>query len=81
MPTRLYTHSACLEHDMGPGHPERPERLVAILQSLKDPELAALEWHEAPSATVEQIARAHPRAYVEAILGAVPNAGWSSTIS
>ena len=60
---------------MGPGHPERPERLVAILQSLKDPELAALEWHEAPSATVEQIARAHPRVYVEAILGAVPKAG------
>ncbi len=24
------THPVCLKHDMGPGHPERPERLTAI---------------------------------------------------
>jgi acetoin utilization deacetylase AcuC-like enzyme len=75
MATRLYTHPACLEHDMGAGHPERPARLEAILTALQSPEFAALEWHEAPRAALDQIARAHPRGFVEALLEAVPRAG------
>ena len=58
MATRLYTHPACLEHDMGAGHPERPARLEAILTALQSPEFAALEWHKAPRASLDQIARA-----------------------
>ena len=75
MATRLYTHPACLEHDMGAGHPERPARLEAILTALRSPEFAALQWHEAPRASIDQIARAHPRGFVEALLEAVPRAG------
>ena len=75
MATRLYTHPACLEHDMGAGHPERPARLEAILTALQAPEFAALEWHEAPRASIDQIARAHPRGFVEALLEAVPRGG------
>jgi acetoin utilization deacetylase AcuC-like enzyme len=75
MATRLYTHPACLEHDMGQGHPERPARLEAILAALQTPGFAALEWHEAPRASIDQIARAHPRGFVEALLEAVPRAG------
>ena len=75
MATRLYTHPACLEHDMGAGHPERPARLEAILTALQSPDFAALEWHEAPRASIDQIARAHPRGFVEALLEAVPRAG------
>ena len=76
MATRLYTHPACLEHDMGAGHP-RKDRLGsrAILTALQSPEFAALEWHEAPRASLDQIARAHPRGFVEALLEAVPRAG------
>jgi len=75
MATRLYTHPACLEHDMGAGHPERPARLEAILTALQAPAFAALEWHEAPRASIDQIACAHPRGFVEALLEAVPRAG------
>jgi acetoin utilization deacetylase AcuC-like enzyme len=75
MATRLYTHPACLEHDMGQGHPERPARLEAILAALQAPAFAALEWHEAPRASIDQIARAHPRGFVDALLEAVPRAG------
>ena len=32
MTTLLYTHSACLEHDPGPYHPESPARLRAVLR-------------------------------------------------
>jgi acetoin utilization deacetylase AcuC-like enzyme len=75
MTTRVYTHSACFRHDMGAGHPESPARLTAVLAALKTPDFAALEWAEAPAATFEQIRRAHPPAYVEGLLAAVPQAG------
>ena len=41
--TILYTHPACLDHNPGQGHPERPERLKAVLAALDAAEFAALE--------------------------------------
>ena len=75
MTTALFTHSACLDHDPGPSHPERPARLQAVLDVLQAPEFAALEWREAPRADAAQVARAHSTAYVEEILAAVPVSG------
>ena len=75
MATRLYTHAACLGHDMGHGHPESPARLRAILAALEDQDFARLERVEAPLASVEQLSRVHPKAYVDAILHAVPKSG------
>ena len=34
--TAFISHSSCLQHNMGVGHPECPERLVAIRDQLKD---------------------------------------------
>jgi len=34
-PTTIVYHPACLGHDTGPGHPERPERLAAIKRRLE----------------------------------------------
>ncbi len=73
--TSLFTHPACLEHDTGLGHPECSDRLKAVLAALESEEFALLERQEAPLATVEQIARAHPKAYVERILGMIPKKG------
>jgi len=75
MTVALFTHPACLEHDTGPGHPERPDRLRAVLAALEAEEFAALARETAPEASMEQIARAHPRPYVEAILKIRPAAG------
>lgn len=75
MTTILYTHPACLEHDPGRGHPERPARLQAILEALEDDGFAALERREAPRADLEQIARVHPRSYVDHILASIPSEG------
>ncbi len=75
MPTLLITHPACLDHDMGPHHPERPDRLRAVLDALDAPDFAALNREEAPEATVEQLSRPHPREYVEAILSIRPDLG------
>lgn len=72
MSVLLFTHLACLRHDPGPGHPECPDRLRAVLRALDAEEFADLVRAEAPLATVEQLRRVHPAAYVEAILGVRP---------
>lgn len=76
MATYLFTHPSCLAHDTGPGHPERPERLESVLKALSGPEFARLERREAPLATSEQLERAHPPRYVEAVLAAFPAEGY-----
>ena len=50
---------------MGPGHPECPSRLDAISDHLMATGLdIALEFREAPNATLEQLERAHTAGYV-----------------
>jgi acetoin utilization deacetylase AcuC-like enzyme len=68
MPITLVTHAACLDHDPGPGHPERPDRLRAVLAALSEERFPALARAEAPRASPEQLAAVHDRAYVERIL-------------
>ena len=75
MTTLLYTHQACLEHDTGSYHPESPARLRAVLEALEAPEFARLERREAPEAAIEDLARVHPRPFVERLLAAVPQTG------
>jgi len=72
MTTLLLTHPACLAHDTGEHHPERPDRLRAVLAALEDDAFADLAWAEAPQATIEQLTRVHPAEIVEAILGVRP---------
>lgn len=62
MRTAIYTHEACSQHDMGPWHPESPERLEAIHNQLVRSQLDVfLQHREAPRAAVEQVARIHTR--------------------
>jgi acetoin utilization deacetylase AcuC-like enzyme len=75
MATLLISHAAFLEHDTGPHHPERADRLRAVLAALDDPQFATLLRAEAPTASVEQLTRVHPADYVEAILGIQPDEG------
>ncbi len=75
MTTLLYTHPACLEHDPGHYHPESPARLRAVLEALAAPEFARLDRRSAPEAAIDEIARVHPRRFVERLLAAVPREG------
>ena len=75
MTTLLYTHPACLDHDPGRYHPESPARLRAVLEALDAPEFARLDRREAPEASLDDIARVHPRGFVERLLAAVPASG------
>jgi acetoin utilization deacetylase AcuC-like enzyme len=68
--TGYFTHTDCSKHEMGPGHPECPERLDAIERQLQVSGLAdALDRREAPLAAIGDIELAHDRMLVAAIRG------------
>jgi acetoin utilization deacetylase AcuC-like enzyme len=77
VPTVAYvTHPACLLHEMGPQHPECPERLTSIGDHMIALGLdGLLARHEARPASREQLSRVHAAAYVEAIERAAPATG------
>ncbi|MDP3653937.1 MAG: histone deacetylase family protein [Rhodoferax sp.] len=68
--TGYFTHRDCHKHEMGPGHPECPERLDAIEDRLLASGVgAALEHREAPVAPISDIELAHGRMHVAALRG------------
>ena len=61
----LYTHPACGAHSGGTGHPERPERLAAVEERLRQ----SGQWEEllhrrAEPASVEALRTVHDAAYL-----------------
>ena len=71
----LFTHPSSLAHDTGAGHPERAERIRAILRALDAAAPPGLVRREAPEASLEDIARAHPEPYPSRIRAAIPGSG------
>ena len=68
--TGYFTHPDCRKHEMGPGHPEGPERLDAIEDRLLISGVGdALQRREAPQAAIGDIELAHDRMLVAAIRG------------
>jgi len=68
--TGYFTHTDCWKHEMGPGHPECPERLDAIERQLLVSGLAdLLDRRQAPLAPIGDIELAHDRMLVAAIRG------------
>ena len=75
MTTLLFHHESSARHDTGRGHPERPDRIRAVMDALSSEAFAGLDRREAPEAEPGQISRAHTPAFVEALLNAVPAEG------
>lgn len=65
-----------LDHDMGPGHPESPQRLRAIMQRLEESGVSAqLARIEPRKAEDEWITLVHRPAYLEALAQHAPASG------
>lgn len=77
MSTFLYTHSSSLNHDTGPGHPERIDRIRAISDALSRPEFNALIRRDAPRGSVWDIKRVHDDDYIQSVFAAVPEEGFA----
>ena len=73
--TLLVSHPACLDHDMGEGHPERPDRYRVVERTLEAEAFQLLARDTAPRATTEQLIRVHPIDYVQALERATPSQG------
>jgi len=72
----IFFHEACLSHEPGQGHPEHPGRLSAVLDALSARFESQLRWHEAPQATVAQIARAHSAQLITQLRQTAPQEGF-----
>jgi acetoin utilization deacetylase AcuC-like enzyme len=73
----IFTHADMEAHNPGPGHPERPLRLRAVMEALADASLAS-DLREAGLADRASLERVHPAAYVERIFAASPEVGMSA---
>lgn len=74
--TGLVYHPAYLDHDMGPGHPESPNRLRAIMQRLDQSGTAArLVRIDPRRAEDEWVTQIHTPGYVAAITRESPSSG------
>jgi acetoin utilization deacetylase AcuC-like enzyme len=76
MTTLILTHPACRGHDPGPGHPESPARLDAVLRGLDG--LPGTAVAEAPAAAPEALEGVHRADMVQAVLGAIPAEGYAA---
>ena len=68
MTIALVSHPACLEHDTGPGHPERADRLRAVLSALDEDRFPSLLRSEASKAEPAQLCRLHDARYVDRMM-------------
>lgn len=75
MTTALYSHPDCLNHITPAGHPERVDRLRAIMAALEAPEFAALDRRAAPLADLSEVLRCHPQRHIDTIRSALPKSG------
>lgn len=76
MTTALIRHTDCLRHDMGHHHPECPARLGAVEdQLIASGLMQALDVHDAPLATREQLLRVHSEAHLDALDEMAPDQG------
>ena len=71
----IFSHNECLLKTNGINHPERKERLVSILKSIKEINDFKIDLKDSPIADLDTIGLVHPRAHVENIFSLIPNVG------
>lgn len=68
MTVLLEVHPVFVKHDTGPGHPERPARLDAVVAGIESAGLSDAVQQVAPEpATFDDMASVHPREYLDAL--------------
>jgi acetoin utilization deacetylase AcuC-like enzyme len=77
MATSYITHADCLKHEMGAGHPECPDRLIAINEYMRTSGLLEqLRVLDAPLASPDDLKRVHRSAFVDLIFENAPTEGY-----
>src|SRR5262249_38713935 len=77
MTTAYITHTDCLKHEMGGGHPECPDRLRSVNEQRRAADVwASLLKLEAPCAERDDLKRVHRADYVDLIFENAPSEGY-----
>ena len=71
--TAIITSDTSIDHDTGPGHPEKPDRVAAVLNGLKKNE--NLIWKNSKKFDEEIIKITHSKKYVDQVLSSFPKKG------
>ena len=71
--TAIITSDTSIDHDTGPGHPEKPDRVAAVLDGLKKNE--NLIWKNSKKFDEEIIKITHSKKYVDQVLSSFPKKG------
>ncbi|VTZ26605.1 Acetoin utilization protein [Methylocella tundrae] len=75
MTTLFMSHPSCLDHDTGPGHPERADRIRVIERTFESEIFQMLHRDIAPELDYDALLRVHPAEYIERIRAAMPTEG------
>jgi acetoin utilization deacetylase AcuC-like enzyme len=76
MTTGFFSHDDFMKHNMGPEHPESPERLGAIISYLADTGVGEkLDWIRPDEATRDQLLLVHPEGYLHQLEMMQPTRG------
>lgn len=76
MPTALFYHPDFALHSSGPRHPERPARMSAVWEKLREENLLeSVQQPQFETATEDDIARAHTREHIALIRGLARDGG------
>ena len=67
MTTAIITHKDFALHDTGSNHPESPDRVISIINTLKKVKSKKIEWVEAPKTNLENIYKVHSKEFVKKI--------------
>ncbi len=78
MTIALYTHPDMLGHVPSFGHPERPDRLVAVTEALSDASDLKMERFAAQLVERADLLRVHNDNYLRVIERSAPVEGWTS---
>jgi len=74
--TLFLTHSDCQKHNAGPNHPEKPERLDAVLEALDFPQFSKLLREDAPNCDRSTLKLVHTSELVDNIFNHIPTEGY-----
>ena len=75
MKTCIITTDTYLYHDTGQGHPERPDRVTAIIDHLKKIKLKNLVWKKPEKFEIKYLELAHDKNYLNTVKDSFPKQG------
>ena len=75
MKTGIITTDTYSDHDTGQGHPERADRVTAVIDQLKKVKSKDLIWKKPTKFDLKYLAFAHDRNYLDNVKDSFPKQG------